>query len=277
MINVLYNTDFGVTRDSGSVKITINGLYLKAEVTDKDGNVEGFDAIQAMRSYNSYTLVHYTGSVKVFRKVTKSEYRFLDLNRLGVANRLDFQKICQLYGDWDVLQVDTGLITPTSKDIVVRVFSVHKDNIKVEADCDYTIGEFSSKALEYGDHPRFNLWDSYALQVVGRELKANRKGTVIDGDFATPLPALDGPAYMEIGIKKYKGNFEEALTRDEDTEEVMIHSSAGLLNATRVRLKNGAAKVRFYPLGYTGEVKIKLGRKWYEVWNEYNLILGESK
>ena len=45
----------------------------------------------------------------------------------------------------------------------------------------------------------------------------------------------------------------------------------------RVRLGHGVARVRFYPLGYTGEIKIKLGRKWYEVWNEYNLILGASK
>ena len=85
---------------------------------------------------------------------------------------------------------------------------------------------------------------------------------------------------MELEIRKYKGNFDTTagpLTRAEDCEGVMIHASAGLLNATRVRLDHGVAKVRFYPLGYMGEIKIKLGRKWYEVWNEYNLIVGETK
>ncbi len=280
MLSVLYNSDSVATRDDGAVKITIKGMYLKAEVMDKNGTVEGFDVINALRSYSSYTLVHRSGFVKVFRKISQSDYKFLDLNRLGVAIRMDFQNICQLYGDYDVLQVDTGLITPTSRDIIIRVFKIHKDNILVDADSEYTFSDFSTAALEFGDHPRFNLWDSYALVVNGRELKANRKGTVYDGDFATPIVCPEGQEYMELEIRKYKGNFDTTagpLTRAEDCEGVMIHSSAGLLNATRVRLDHGVAKVRFYPLGYTGEIKIKLGRKWYEVWNEYNLIVGETK
>ena len=280
MLSVLYNSDSVATRDDGAVKITIKGMYLKAEVMDKNGTVEGFDVIKALRSYSSYTLVHRSGFVKVFRKISKSDCKFLDLNRLGVAIRMDFQNICQLYGDYDVLQVDTGLITPTSRDIIIRVFEVHKDNILVDADSDYTFSDFSTAALEFGDHPRFNLWDSYALVVNGRELKANRKGTVYEGDFSTPIVCPEGQEYMELEIRKYKGNFDTTagpLTRAEDCEGVMIHASAGLLNATRVRLDHGVAKVRFYPLGYTGEIKIKLGRKWYEVWNEYNLILGASK
>ena len=280
MLSVLYNSDSVATRDDGAVKITIKGMYLKAEVMDKNGTVEGFDVIKALRSYSSYTLVHRSGFVKVFRKISKSGYKFLDLNRLGVAIRMDFQNICQLYGDYDVLQVDTGLITPTSRDIIIRVFEIHKDNILVDADSEYTFSDFSTAALEFGDHPRFNLWDSYALLVNGRELKANRKGTVYDGDFATPIVCPEGQDYMELEIRKYKGNFDATagpLTRAEDCEGVMIHASAGLLNATRVRLDHGVARVRFYPLGYTGEIKIKLGRKWYEVWNEYNLIVGETK
>ena len=280
MLSVLYNSDSVATRDDGAVKITIKGMYLKAEVMDKNGTVEGFDVIKALRSYSSYTLVHRSGFVKVFRKISQSDYKFLDLNRLGVSIRMDFQNICQLYGDYDVLQVDTGLITPTSRDIIIRVFEIHKDNILVDADSDYTFSDFSTAALEFGDHPRFNLWDSYALMVNGRELKANRKGTVYDGDFATPIVCPEGQDYMELEIRKYKGNFDTTagpLTRAEDCEGVMIHASAGLLNATRVRLDHGVARVRFYPLGYTGEIKIKLGRKWYEVWNEYNLILGASK
>lgn len=263
MLSVLYNSDSVATRDDGAVKITIKGMYLKAEVMDKNGTVEGFDVIKALRSYSSYTLVHRSGFVKVFRKISKSDYKFLDLNRLGVAIRMDFQNICQLYGDYDVLQVDTGLITPTSRDIIIRVFEIHKDNILVDADSEYTFSDFSTAALEFGDHPRFNLWDSYALVVNGRELKANRKGTVYDGDFVTPIVCPEGQEYMELEIRKYKGNFDTTagpLTRAEDCEGVMIHASAGLLNATRVRLDHGVARVRFYPLGYTGEIKIKLGR-----------------
>lgn len=280
MLKVLYNEDTKVTRDDGALKIELKGMYCRAEVTDGTGTVTGFDVIKALRPYSSYTLVHKNGSVKVFRKVSPSQYKFLDLNRLGVAIRMDFQNICQMYGDYDVMQLDTGIITPTTRDIVIRVFSIHKDNILVDADEAYEFDSFSANALEFGDHPRFNLWDSYALVVNGRELKANRKGTVYEGDFATPITCPEGQGYMELEIRKYKGNFDTTqgpLTRDIDCEGVMIHASAGLLNATRVRLDHGVAGVRFYPLGYTGEIKIKLGRKWYEVWNEYNLILGASK
>lgn len=280
MIKVLYNEDLRVTRDDGSLKIELKGMYCRAEVTNSSGTVTGFDVIRALRSYSSYTLVHKNGSVKVFRKISPSQYKFLDLNRLGVSIRMDFQNICQMYGDYDVMQIDTGIITPTSRDIIIRVFNIHKDNIVVEADEEFDFTSFSADALEFGDHPRFNLWDSYALVVNGRELKANRNGTVYEGDFATPITCPEGQDYMELEIRKYKGNFDSTqgpLTREIDCEGVIIHSSAGVLNATRVRLDRGVAKVHLYPLGYTGEVKIKLGRKWYEVWNEYNLILGASK
>lgn len=280
MLKVLYNEDSKVTRDDGALKIELKGMYCRAEVTDSTGTVTGFDVIKALRSYSSYTLVHRSGFVKVFRKISQSDYKFLDLNRLGVAIRMDFQNICQMYGDYDVMQLDTGIITPTTRDIIIRVFNIHKDNILVNADETFDFTSFSANALEFGDHPRFNLWDSYALVVNGRELKANRKGTVYDGDFSTPIVCPEGKDYMELEIRKYKGNFDTTagpLTRAEDCEGMMVHASAGLLNATRVRLDHGVARVRFYPLGYTGEIKIKLGRKWYEVWNEYNLILGASK
>lgn len=278
MLKILYNEDCQATRDEGSIKFTISGAYVKVEMLDSNGNVVGFDVIRAVRSYSSYALIHTVGKVKVFRKMYKSNYKILDLNRLGVAIREDFANIVQLYGDYDIMQLDSGIISPTHRDMIIRVFTVHKDNIEVKADQDYTLEPFSSKALEFGDHPRFHLWDSYALEVNGRELKANRKGRARSGDFATPIVCTEGQDYMELTIRKYKGAFDgDALTRDEDCEEVLIEATAGILNTRRVRLDHGVAKIRLYPFGYTGETKIKLGRKWYEVWNEYNLVMGESK
>ena len=70
------------------------------------------------------------------------------------------------------------------------------------------------------------------------------------------------------------GNFEgEELTRDIDDDDVTIDSSCGVINNRRVQLENGRGNFRLYPMGHTGIFKLKLGRKWYEVWNEYNLIL----
>lgn len=280
MLKILWNEDTQVPRDRGSLKLSFDGMYVKAEILDNTGNLLGFDVVRSLRSYASYVLVHKEyGTVKVFRKIHKSDYKFLDLSRLGVDIRMDFADIIQLYSDYAVLQIDTGIISPTRQDIIVRVFRVHKDEIQVDAVGGYEFAPYSSKALETGDHPRFHLWDSYALEVNGRMLKANRKGLVMDGDFVTPVVSpSDHPDYIDLVIHKYQGNFDgDALTREEDCEEVMIQSSAGLLNATRVRLDHGMAKVRLYPFGFTGEIKIKLGRRWYEVWNEYNLILGANQ
>jgi hypothetical protein len=61
-----------------------------------------------------------------------------------------------------------------------------------------------------------------------------------------------------------------------DDEEVFVESSAGLVNNRRVRLVNGTGSFRLYPFGYEGPVKIKLGRKWYEVWNDYLVFVGRQ-
>jgi hypothetical protein len=65
------------------------------------------------------------------------------------------------------------------------------------------------------------------------------------------------------------------LTRDIDDEEVFVEASAGLVNNRRVRLVKGTGTFRLYPFGYEGPVKIKLGRKWYEVWNDYLVFVGK--
>ena len=129
-----------------------------------------------------------------------------------------------------------------------------------------------------GDHPRMKLWDSYSLSAGGRELMANRKGYLIDGDPEEPFTPEGDKDYIDFTIQKYKGDFstKEKLTRDIDDEEVFVESSAGLVNNRRVRLVKGTGSFRLYPFGYEGPVKIKLGRKWYEVWNDYLVFVGRQ-
>ena len=118
------------------------------------------------------------------------------------------------------------------------------------------------------------MWDSYALKIGERILMANRKGMPQSGDFTIPIALVKDKDYVEFEIIKYSGNFEgEELTRDIDDDDVTIDSSCGVINNRRVQLENGRGNFRLYPMGHTGIFKLKLGRKWYEVWNEYNLIL----
>ena len=92
------------------LKITIKELCVTAEVTSKYPAGYGKDTIETLRPYNSYTLVASPGKVKNYRKMSKSDFKFLDLNRLGVSVKLDFAELLQLYGTADVLQLDTGVI-----------------------------------------------------------------------------------------------------------------------------------------------------------------------
>ncbi len=259
------------------LKLTIRELCVSAEVVSVNPAGCGKDTIETLRPYNSYILVDSTGKVKNYRRISFSDFKFLDMNRLGVSVKMDFAQLLQLYANRDILQLDTGMIGGDERDIIIRVFEGSKENTEIDADTEYEVLTFNSDDLVAGDHPRQHLWDSYAIEVEGRTLMANRKGLPMDGDFMQPLTLPEGQDYIEFKIIKYKGDFEGGvLTRDIDDEEVLVESTCGVVDNRRVPLENGEGSFRLYPMRYTGPFKLKLGRKWYEVWNEYNLVLEES-
>ncbi|MCD7811975.1 MAG: hypothetical protein LUG91_09060 [Ruminococcus sp.] len=272
MLKIYYNEK---DNSDTAIKLTIKEDYCKVEITSDDGRRSGADVIENMLPYNSYALVDNTnGSTKIYRRVTRSDYQWLDLNRLGVAMKMDFADIVQLYGTYSLIQADTGVMADDEKDIIVRLFTVDKDKIEIDADQEYELLAFNSDDLALGSHPRRSLWDSYSLTADWTEYKANDKGYFTDDtDAEHIIPAAESIAFT---ITKYKGDFSsgEKLERDYDDEEVLVDCSAGCANNRRVRLENGVGHFVLYTLGYTGPIKIKLGRKWYEVWNEYNLVIG---
>lgn len=273
MIRAYYN---GKAEDSGcTVKLKISGSAASASVASEDGAFGGEDVIEDMRPYSSYVLIDAPGGeVKIYREIRRSDCRWLDMNRLNCAFRDDIARTSLLFGKRGFLQIDTGIMADTVKDLVVRCFAAGEKGFTLEADQETAVEAFSSDDLVRGGHPRMTFWDSYSLTANGREMKANHRGMAAGGDFITPLVREEGRDYIEFTIQKYKGAFtEEKLTRDIDCEQVFVDSSAGVLNCRRVWLENGAGKFRLYPLGYSGPVKIKLGRKWYEVWNDYLLII----
>lgn len=258
------------------IHITLKGNYCQAEVTDLHNGLHGIDVIENIMPYNSYSLVDNVGKVKIYRKISHSDFKWLDLNRLGVSIRMDFAQLIQLYSTRDIIQLDSGMYEGDERDVVIRIFEGSKEMLTVDADQEYELLSFNSDDLVLGDHPRMTLWDSYALSACGMEYKANRKSFLLEGDFSKLLSRESGKDYIEFTIQKYKGDFSsgEKLTRDIDDEEVLVDCSVGCIDNRRVRLENGVGKFRLFTFGYTGPVKIKLGRKWYEVWNDYSLIIG---
>ena len=269
MLKILFNEK---SKANNKINIILQSLSIKAEVNDEERGKVGFDIIETLMPYNSYALCATSGKIKIYRKIHKSDYKFLNLNRLGTSIKMDFAQIIQLFSDYDIMQVDTGMINGSERDIIIRIFEGKPENTTINADEEYEIGYFNSDGLITQDHPREHLWDSYSLSCNGTEWKSNKKG-FFKNDPDTVLLSTDDKDYITLTIQKYKGQFEEPLNRDIDNEVVLVESSAGLVNNRRVLLKNGKGSFRLYPFGHKGQIKIKLGRKWYEVWNEYNLIV----
>lgn len=273
MLKILFNKKSNVTTP---IYLDVRDMTVIAKIEPLDDfntQFSGYDAIESLNSYNSYSLVFCENSkVKVYREIFRSNYKFIDLNRLGVATKLDFADIIQLYGERDIMQIDTGIISATEKDIVIRIFEGNEETTVINTDLEYEIGYFNSDDLVTGSHPRDTLWDSYSLSFNENEVKSNRYGNFFE-DPSTVYITPNAEGYVDFTIKKYKGKFESELTRDIDDEDVLIDSSAGLVTNRRVTLENGVGTFRLYTFGYQGRIKIKLGRKWYEVWNEYNLII----
>lgn len=272
MLKILFNE---ISNSTTKATIQLAGTFLSIQASCSYGDLKGFDTIESLQSYNSYIFARCPNSkVKNFRTISHSDYKFLNMNRLGTSIKMDYTDMIQLYSEADILQIDTGIVAPAERDIIIRVFEGKKENFTIDSDIPYELGTFDSSKLSTQNHPRVDLWDSYAVKIDGKEYQANKAGFIKAGDFSKPIFVKD-KEYIDIEIQKYKGNFVSPLDRDIDNEDVLLESTVGLLNARRVKLVKGKASVRLYPFGYKGAFKLKLGRKWYEVWNEYNLILGE--
>lgn len=271
MIKIYYNTKSTADLE---VKLTLKGTFFKGEVYQEDLDLRGYDVIDNLESYRTHIMVRSDmGKNKIFREMTLADFKLLDICRLGLDNHFDFATIIQLYSDADIFQIDTGMISGDTRDIVIRVFECNPEKLVIDCDEEYKLLKFNSDDLVLDAHPRFSLWDKYGLEINNKRYKANDKGIYLEGDPSVPLTSEND--YIDITIKKFKGDdFATELTRDIDNEEVFVDSSAGMVNNKRVRLVNGVGNFRLYKLGYTGPFKLKLGRKWYRVWNDYSFIMG---
>lgn len=288
MLHIFFNEK---SDTNNYIDLNINKHCISAfcRLYDNDGQSEilsGKDIIETVRSYSTYILVDANaGKVKNYRKINKSDYRFLDINRLGVSVRMEFFSLYSLFASHDILQIDTGMISEdsTERDIIIRIFEGNKNSFHITSDLEYDIGIFNSDDLPTAVHPRHYLWDQIGLKIVGNDTiyKSNDRGG-IEADDDTERPIIinadtnDDKKYIEFEVVKFNGTFDKELTRVIDNEEIFIETTSGLVNTRRVKLVNGRGTFRLYPLGYTGEFKIKLGRKWYEVWNEYSMKLENS-
>ena len=132
------------------IDLNIEGKKITAYCRNNDIQMSGKDIIEETLPYNSYIMVDNYSKVKNFFKLNKSNYKFLDMNRLGVAVRMDFFKLYSLFATHDIMQIDTGMISKDGnvRDIVIRIFEGNKENFHITSDLEYDISTFNTDDLE---------------------------------------------------------------------------------------------------------------------------------
>ncbi|MDR3049556.1 MAG: hypothetical protein LBV16_06970 [Elusimicrobiota bacterium] len=265
MFEIRNNTQTQNSKDETKLSLNLKGQKLFINVEREDAQ---FNEVLNLKSYSMY---------KVFQTDNEPIY-FVDVNRITSLFRLPRKDYKQLPNDSGyIFSIKTGMISDSVRDILIDNKDIKKENIKIISDMPYNQSDLDFK-LKLAMQDK-TLLDYFSLSANGQEYKADSAGNNIDGDFDKPIIPLytDGKSnlpFAEFVIQKYLRRFEAPLNRDIDNDEVTVESSAGLVNTRRAYMQNGITKFRLYPFGYEGKIKIKIGRRWYENLNEYNLILG---
>lgn len=251
--------------------LTVN-LYFKQLNSYHD--ISGMITIQDIQPYHSYAIViDIGGKSKNFRQTYYSDFKVLDLNRLGSSIKMDFGEIALLYSPLQVAQIDTGVWSGDTHDMVITMLHGAYNSITVPDD--FVVESYDSTQDSKTKNIRTDLWDGYSITINGIEQYRDRHDKVfIDGDNHVDITNKE---YINVHIQKYHGEAKEKLNRECDNEEVFIDCSCGVVDTKRVKLHNGEGDFKIFPFGFTGEVALKLGRKFYDTWNDYTLIFQKSK
>lgn len=234
-------------------------------------NINGMVTIQGITPYTSYAVIlNVNGISKNFRQTYQSDFKLIELNRLGAAVKMDFGEIALLYSKEIVMQIDVGVWADDEKDIVV---TVNHGKFDFLAAPDFDKDTFSNTNMAKELNVRTWLWDGYSITIDGNEQYRERHAILLKGE-NEPI-FLRGREYIIVELQKYHGQAANTLNRNCDNEEVFIDCSCGVVDTKRVKLTNGKGRFKIFPFGYTGEVKLKLGRKFYDTWNDYTLTFVE--
>lgn len=234
-----------------------------------------------LESHNSYTLLMDLDHEYIIRdmnnNVKYSHVKLIQTNRITMGSRMKYDELENRYGGMSILQVNTNNISFDHNvfEAQINLFKVQRKNFCMEGDFERAddIEEltFTPKELFKSGSKRHSFWDLYTLEIDGVQLRFDEKGRNLLK--SSNIINMRDREYVDVIIKKYSPGYETQLTRECDNELVTIEASAGFSNAQRVRLKNGIGKFRWYDFGYTGELNIKLGWRWYSGVNEFKLVV----
>jgi hypothetical protein len=263
-----------------SIDLVDNQLSVKV-IDDSTNGIVNECSPTLIESYHSYGL--FSGNFvervpsTIFKELDQvihaGSLKLVNYLRLGYGPRESFMGIADFWSHNPLGQVDTGLYTDQEKDIVITVFggwnpdSIVNSSIPYEVRTPLPADTFHS----HKSNARWTLWDRYAVGINGLEYWADQNG--IRKDTNAETIAIPTKECLEFNLQKYTSDWSTKLERPVDCNELTLETTCGLLRTTRVPLVEGKAKFHLYPFGHLGEFKIKVGWRWYPVWDEYKFTL----
>lgn len=218
---------------------------------------------QPLYSHSTYSVLYKEDGFQIRDRANvqyRSKIKIVPTNQITMGSRMKYEEVENRYGGMVLMQIDTNTVSGSVIEMQIQLYRLQKTNVnfylrpKMTTEyVDLNMDEVFSKGSK-----RHKLWDTYSITVDGNEYKASEWNHNVLG-----VVNMKQREYVDVYIQKYSNDFENALERDADNEDVFIECTAGIANCQRVKLVNGKAKFRWYNLGYEGEFKIKLGWRWY--------------
>lgn len=177
----------------------------------------------------------------------------------------------------NVFIIRTGNINPESDglEMIIEATNVQKDKIEIE-----TTQQVKKELVKVGSDNRVSrekremLFPSYSLIVNEKEYKHSDNES--DIEICDSNEIIYNKDYLDITIKKYDMDFKSIQSKENDNDEIYIESSCGIINATKVKLVNGEASIRLYPMEYEGSATIKIGWSLQRTRNTYDFVLRKA-
>lgn len=248
-------------------KITINEEHIVSiNITEPKEDSDEYIAVGEhalkLEGHNTYSVL-WSKEGYLIRNLENEQYRskikIVPTNQITMGSRMKFEEVENRYGGMVLMQFDTNTISLDVLELQMQFFRLQKDNVELDLlpgmEPEYVTLNIND-VFKNGTK-RFSLWDTYSLIINGEEYKSGRRS------ITTVSIPTDDKEYVEIGIQKYSNCFGKKLEREADNEYVFIECTGGITNCQRVKLTNGKASFRWYPLGFKGEFKIKLGWRWF--------------
>lgn len=216
-----------------------------------------------LESHSTYSVLYSEDGYLIRDKENKqyrSSIKILPTNQITMGSRMKYEEVENRYGGMVLMQVDTNTISGSVFEMQMQLYRLAKENtvfhLRPNMQAEYI--ELDMAEVFAKGSKRHSLWDTYSIAIDGVEYKRSERNN-------DPAVIVDmaGREYIEVIVQKYSNSFAEALSREADSEEVFIECTGGITNCQRVKLTNGKGKFRWYALGYEGEMKIKLGWRWY--------------